>query len=62
MEAGGKKNLSREEIALINQLMDSLVESLNKLEEYYNKRDYDNFNNLRNLMFSISKKISNSLK
>jgi|TARA_Y100000310_G_scaffold284531_1_gene307370 hypothetical protein len=62
MEAGGKKILSREEIALINQLMNSLIESSNKLEEYHNKKDYDNFNNLKNFMFSISKKISNSLK
>ena len=63
MEKGdaGKK-FSKEEIFFLSQLIGSLEESELKLEEYYNKKDYENFNNLKKLMISVSKKISEVIK
>ena len=63
MEKGGiEKNFSKEEIFYLSQLIGSLEESELKLEEYYNKKDYENFNNLKKLMISVSKKISDVIK
>lgn len=59
---GVKKILSKEDIFFLNQLIKSLEESELKLEEYYNKKDYENFNNLKKLMISVSNKISEVIK
>lgn len=59
---GEGKNFSKEEIFFLSQLIGSLEESELKLEEYYNKKDYENFNNLKKLMISVSKKISEVIK
>ena len=59
---GEKKNFSKEEVFFLNQLVKSLEESELKLEEYYNKKDYENFNNLKKLMISVSNKISEVIK
>lgn len=59
---GVKEILSKEDIFFLNQLIKSLEESELKLEEYYNKKDYENFNNLKKLMISVSNKISEVIK
>jgi hypothetical protein len=59
-DTGG--NFSKEEIFFLSQLIKSLEESELKLEEYYNKKNYENFNNLKKLMISVSKKISEVIK
>ena len=56
------KILSKEENFFLSQLIGSLEESKLKLEEYYYKKDYENFNNLKKLMISVSKKISEIIK
>lgn len=56
------EKFSQEEIFFISQLIKSLEESMLKLEEYYNKKDYENFTNLKKLMISVSKKISEVIK
>ena len=57
-----EKILSKEEKFFLSQLIGSLEESKLKLEEYYYKKDYENFNNLKKLMISVSKKISEIIK
>jgi len=59
---GVRKNFSEGEIFFLSQLIGSLEESELKLEEYYNKKDYEKFNNLKKLMISVSKKISEVIK
>ena len=63
MEKTGVKNvLSKEKIYFLNQLITSLGEAESKLEEHYNKKDHENFNNSKKFMISISKKISETVK
>ena len=57
-----KKTFPEEEILFLGQLIKALEDSEPKLEEYYNNKDTDNFNNVKKLMISISKKISGTLK
>lgn len=57
-----KEEFSKEEIWFLNQLVKSLEESELKLGEYYNKEDYRNFNNVKNFMLTLSKKISEVIK
>lgn len=59
---GVEKIFSKEKIFYLSQLVKSLEESELKLEEYYNKKDYENFNNLKKLMISVLKKISEEIK
>ena len=53
---------SKEKIVFLSQLIGSLEESELKLEEYYEKKNYESFNNLKKLMISVSKKISEVIK
>ena len=57
-----KEELSKEEISFLNQLVKALRESESKLEEYYNKEDHRNFNNAKNFMSTVLKKISEVIK
>ena len=59
---GTDVSLSREQIVLLNQLITSLEQAEPKLEEYYKKKDYENFNNSRKLIESVINKISEVLK
>lgn len=59
---GEGKIFSKEKIVFLSQLIKSLEESELKLEEYYNKKDNENFNNLKKFMISVSKKISDVVK
>ena len=53
-----KEGFSKEEISFLNQLVKALKESELKLEEYYNKEDHKNFDNAKNFMLTVLKKIS----
>jgi len=58
----GDKFLTKEEISFLNQLIKSLEESRQKLEEYYMRKDYKNFKNIKRFMLEIQKKISEAIK
>ena len=59
MKRGG---FSEDDIWFLNQLVKTLEESESKLEEYYNKEDHGNFNNVKNFMLIVLKKISEVIK
>ena len=44
------------------QLVDSLEKSAEKLEEYYKKKDYDNFEKVRKNILEIQKRITEVTK
>ncbi len=46
----------------LNQLIKALEESESKLEEYYNKKDYKNFDNMKKFILKILKSISGVIK
>tara|TARA_Y100000310_G_scaffold24394_1_gene23446 strand:- start:16018 stop:16203 length:186 start_codon:yes stop_codon:yes gene_type:complete len=56
------KHLTKEEISFLNHLVKSLEESELKLKEYYIKKDYENFKNIKKFMLEMQKKISEILK
>ncbi len=56
------KALTKEEISFLNHLIKSLEESGLKIEEYYKKRDYEKFNNMKKFMLEMQKKISEIVK
>ena len=58
----GEKHLTKEEISFLNHLIKSLEESGLKLEEYYMKKDYEKFKNIKKFMLEMQKKISEIVK
>ena len=56
------KFLTKEEISFLNHLIKSLEESGLKLEEYYMKKDYEKFKNIKKFMLEMQKKISEIVK
>lgn len=54
--------MKRDEILFLNQLISSLEESEEKLEEAYKKREYENFNKTKKIMLRIQGEISNIIK
>ena len=54
--------MQKEDIEHLNQLISSLVESLNKLEIYYEKKEYENFDKLRKFIVGIYEQISEITK
>ena len=54
--------MEKEDAIFLNQLMKSLEESESKLEQYYNEKDYRNFDNIKKFMLMISEKISEVIK
>ena len=58
----GEKHLTKEEISFLNHLVKSLEESGLKLEEYYMKKDYEKFKNIKKFMLEMQKKISEIVK
>lgn len=56
------KSLTKEEVSFLNHLIKSLEESGLKIEEYYAKKDYEKFNNMKKFMLGIQKKISEIVK
>ena len=57
-----KEYFSNDERLFLIQLVKALEEAELKLEEYYNKKDYKNFNNAKNFMLTVLKKISEVIK
>ena len=57
-----KKGFSNEEVASLNQLIDSLKESEKKLENYYKNNDNVNFSGMKNFMIQITEKIAEVVK
>jgi len=53
--------IKKEDIIFLNQLVDALGESELKLEESYNEKNYEKFNNIKKLIMEIQKKISGVL-
>ena len=54
--------MKRDEILFLNQLMNSLAESEQKLEESYKKREYEKFNQTKKIMLRIQGEISKIIK
>lgn len=50
--------MKEDDIQLLSQLFGSLEEAVLKLEEYYKKGHFENFNNLKKFILNIQKKIS----
>lgn len=57
-----KEDFSNEEIRFLSQLAKALEEAESKLEEYYNRTDYENFNKVKDFMLTVLKKISEVTK
>ncbi len=57
-----RKNFSKEEIPFLTQLVKSLEEAELKLEEAYEKKDYEKFNKSKKFMLEIQKQISEMIK
>jgi len=54
--------MKKEDIAIINQLAESLGEAGSRLEEAYNKKDSANFEKLKKFISSVQAQISQRLK
>jgi hypothetical protein len=54
--------MKSDEILFLSQLVQSLVESEEKLEEAYRKKDYENFNKTKRMMLRIQMEISRIIK
>lgn len=50
-------DLTRKDILFVNQLIDSLEEASEKLEEAYRKKDHEAFHKTRKFMLEIQKKV-----
>lgn len=57
-----EKEFTKDDASILNQLIMSLEESESKLEAYYEKKDYDNFNKAKKFILILSKKISEVIK
>jgi len=53
-----EKIFNQEGVTFLNHLINALEESELKLEEAYDKKDYENFNRTKKMMLQIQKKIS----
>jgi hypothetical protein len=51
----------RDEFAFLKQLINSLNESFTKMQESYEKRDYEEFNKSKKMFLNIQKNIQDSL-
>ena len=54
--------MKKEEILFLNQMIKSLEESEEKLEESYKKRNYEDFNKTKKVMLRIQEEISKIIK
>jgi hypothetical protein len=54
--------MKKEDLAFLNQLVQSMVEGEVKLERNYIKKDNKNFDNTKKIMIEIQKKISDILR
>jgi len=51
-----EKIFNQEDVTFLNHLINALEESELKLEEAYDKKDYENFNRTKKMMLQIQKK------
>ncbi len=54
--------MKKEEVVFLNQLIESLEDSEKKLEEAYNKNNFDDFNKIKKFMLDLQMQISKLLK
>lgn len=54
--------MEKEDILFLSQLMGSLKDSREKLEQAHEKKDYNEFRNIKRLMINIQKQIERILK
>ena len=53
----GEKNLTKEELTFLSQLIKALGEARVSLEQAYERKDYDNFNKSKKFLLQIQNKI-----
>ena len=53
--------IKKEDLMFLNQLVKTLEEAELKLEEAYDEKNYEDFNNVKKLMINVQKKISEVL-
>lgn len=53
---------NKEEIIFLDQLAKTIEQTVLKLDEAYEKKDYDNFNALKKFVLKIHEKISEVVK
>jgi hypothetical protein len=54
--------MKKEESSFLNQLIFSLEEAERNLEKYYQRRNYEKFNETKKIMLRIQNEISNIVK
>lgn len=54
--------MKKEEIPFVAQLVKALEETEIKLEEFYNKKDYNNFDKAKEFIIKVQQKINESLR
>ena len=54
--------MEKGDVEFLIQLVKSLENAELKMEEYYNKKDYENFNSSKKIIIRIQKKISEMTK
>lgn len=58
----GEDFIRKEDISMLNQLVESLEEAGLKLEEAYKNKDYRNFDNSKKIILQVQKRISEIVK
>lgn len=53
--------MKKEQVLFLSQLIKSFEESVEKLEKFYKKKDYENFNKSKKMIIGIQQEISNAL-
>jgi uncharacterized protein with HEPN domain len=53
--------MKKEEVLFLSQLVKSVEEAVEKLEKFYRKKDYQNFNKSKKTIMGIQQEISNAL-
>ena len=54
--------MKKSDVPFLNQLVRALEEGESKLEEFYNKKDYENFAKAKKFILQVQKKISEVVK
>lgn len=49
--------MKKEDIPILNQMVQSLEENLSHLEEAYNQKDFENFKRTKELIINLQEKI-----
>jgi len=54
--------MKKEELAFLNQMVDSIEKATIKLEESYEDKEFEKFNQAKKLILNIQRRISEILK